>query len=511
MLSTINKKVIEEKSVNMVDLIKEAKQILQKQVVVERFPAVLNTASLPASVIEFDLSKQDMDWGFVIMAIKDNHITVIYPEERVMVVGERMFLQEVKKPGTYKTLIKEWEPHNHYFHQICAKIDKTNLSTLSNIELHKIYHEFITQFRTVWALPLTATPFAYYVDKKWTPKLHQLYSKEDFAKFMILSTPTASSLVKQEEVELVKFRVEMDVRAVTTLAELKNNAPLLYLKLQQHAEKYHWLENTYREAKRLNIEHFFKKCMEIHHPQDLLLNMEQETEECIRKQKSLNKNNNFTPKERVLAKLIAEATTLQDLRKRNNLIGNYYMFGFLKELSKRNGYGFEELCHTTFRETEDLLVGQKITPEILKSRTKCMVHLMNTNEEVILNGKEAEELYDYIEKSLHPVDVNEIKGTIACPGKAKGIARVVMDVNKINTFNQGDILIASMTRPEYTPLMRKAGAIVTNEGAVTSHAAIVSRELKIPCIIGTKIATQVIKDGDLVEVDADKGIVRKIK
>ena len=57
----------------------------------------------------------------------------------------------------------------------------------------------------------------------------------------------------------------------------------------------------------------------------------------------------------------------------------------------------------------------------------------------------------------------------------------------------------------------KAGAIVTDEGGLTSHAAIVSRELKIPCIVGTKIATKILKDGDIVEVDAENGIVRKIK
>jgi pyruvate,water dikinase len=65
-----------------------------------------------------------------------------------------------------------------------------------------------------------------------------------------------------------------------------------------------------------------------------------------------------------------------------------------------------------------------------------------------------------------------------------------------------------MTRPEYISAMKKAAAIVTDEGGITCHAAIVSRELKKPCIIGTKIATKVLKDGDLVEVDADKGIVK---
>ena len=73
------------------------------------------------------------------------------------------------------------------------------------------------------------------------------------------------------------------------------------------------------------------------------------------------------------------------------------------------------------------------------------------------------------------------------------------------------VLVTSMTRPEMVVAMEKAAAIVTDEGGITSHAAIVSRELKIPCIIGTKVATKILKNGDLVEVDAFKGIVRKIK
>ena len=68
-----------------------------------------------------------------------------------------------------------------------------------------------------------------------------------------------------------------------------------------------------------------------------------------------------------------------------------------------------------------------------------------------------------------------------------------------------------MTRPDYAIILNKATAIITDEGGLTCHASIVSRELGIPCIIGTTIATKVLKDGDLVEVDATEGMVRKIK
>lgn len=104
--------------------------------------------------------------------------------------------------------------------------------------------------------------------------------------------------------------------------------------------------------------------------------------------------------------------------------------------------------------------------------------------------------------------VTELKGQIGCKGLVTGTVRVILNATRADHFKQGDILVAGMTRPEYVPLMKLAAGIITDEGGITCHAAIVSRELKIPCIIGTKVASKVLKDGDMVEVDADKGIVR---
>ena len=84
-------------------------------------------------------------------------------------------------------------------------------------------------------------------------------------------------------------------------------------------------------------------------------------------------------------------------------------------------------------------------------------------------------------------------------------------MDSIEKFQEGEILVASMTRPEYIPSMKKAIAFITDEGGITCHAAIIAREMKKPCVIGTKIGTKVLKDGDLVEVDANIGVIRIIK
>lgn len=101
-----------------------------------------------------------------------------------------------------------------------------------------------------------------------------------------------------------------------------------------------------------------------------------------------------------------------------------------------------------------------------------------------------------------------VKGQVAFPGKVQGSACLIFGPQHIGKVKPGNILVASATSPQFLPAMKIAGAFVTDVGGITSHAAIVARELKIPCIVGTKIATQIFKTGDMLEVDADKGIVR---
>lgn len=108
-------------------------------------------------------------------------------------------------------------------------------------------------------------------------------------------------------------------------------------------------------------------------------------------------------------------------------------------------------------------------------------------------------------------EVSEFKGQIAFKGKVQGIVRRTYSEKDANALLPGEILVASMTQPELMRGMMNAAAFITDEGGLLCHAAIIARELKKPCIIGTKIATKVLKDGDLVEVDAEKGVVRILK
>lgn len=116
--------------------------------------------------------------------------------------------------------------------------------------------------------------------------------------------------------------------------------------------------------------------------------------------------------------------------------------------------------------------------------------------------------------------VKTIRGIVASKGIVKGRVNVVLGPEKTRKFKEGEILVTTMTSPKFTIFLKKTAGIVTDEGGMLSHAAIVAREMGIPCVVGTRIATKVFKDGDLIGVEADpsttlgtgqgKGIVRKL-
>ncbi len=104
-------------------------------------------------------------------------------------------------------------------------------------------------------------------------------------------------------------------------------------------------------------------------------------------------------------------------------------------------------------------------------------------------------------------DVKTLKGQTAQTGRVIGKVRIVRTRQDMSSFLEGEILVSPMTDPSYLPIMKKAAAFITNEGGALCHAAIIARELKKPCVIGTKIATHALMDGDIVEVDGDQGRV----
>ena len=104
---------------------------------------------------------------------------------------------------------------------------------------------------------------------------------------------------------------------------------------------------------------------------------------------------------------------------------------------------------------------------------------------------------------------DQVQGMVACRGNVEGVVKIIKVAKDLDNFESGQIMVAEITQPKYVMAMAKAAAIVTDIGGITSHAAIISREFGIPCIVGTNNATKVLKNGDFVVVDAILGTVQK--
>ncbi|HLD75850.1 MAG TPA: PEP-utilizing enzyme [Candidatus Norongarragalinales archaeon] len=180
----------------------------------------------------------------------------------------------------------------------------------------------------------------------------------------------------------------------------------------------------------------------------------------------------------------------------------------LLEVAHRTQIALSLLRCAKSDEIESVLSGN-VTPEDLQRRHRCTVYRSLENGTELLAGKDASEFSNREFPDPEITDASQLIGQCAQPGNASGTVKIIDKAEHMDKMRDGDILVSIATTPEIVPAMKKAAAIVTEIGGITSHAAIVSRELGIPCLIGTKIATKWLKDGDQVEVDATHGVVRK--
>ncbi len=180
---------------------------------------------------------------------------------------------------------------------------------------------------------------------------------------------------------------------------------------------------------------------------------------------------------------------------------------FYKEICKRLRISTNQLRHYTENEMKSALLQRKADEEILNNRIANGVGIYtDTKTERLLTKEEFNELFKLTDGETKAA----VKMLCAYPGKTSGKVRIVKDNDDVKNFQQGEVLVSLWTCIDYLPAMKKACAFITEGGGITSHAAVIAREFKVPCIIGYKNATKVFKNGDEVEIDAEKLIMKKI-
>jgi phosphohistidine swiveling domain-containing protein/DNA-binding transcriptional ArsR family regulator len=214
---------------------------------------------------------------------------------------------------------------------------------------------------------------------------------------------------------------------------------------------------------------------------------------------------------------------------------NFNLLPLLYEIARRMGLSKKEVIYTTFEEMLGFLKnGTRVSRAMVRKRQKGWAVLMWKGRIRIITGfKEIIEAMERLRiisedkkgilagiepgtevakisgKRRVSEGVKELKGITAFKGRVSGRAKIVLDQNDFRKVREGDILIAPMTTPDYLSSLYKVAGFVVNESTMTSHAVLYAKALKIPAIVGTELATEVFRDGEKVELNATKGVIKK--
>jgi len=425
--------------------------------------------------------------------------------------------------------------YNQEFFIYAKDIRKEDIRRLTNKELSIIYTKWtkLLIYSHGWALPTT-----WFVDsdgedfsKLLLGKIQNIIkinkSKYNYAEiFSILTTPASPSFAIKEEIESLKIVklikkdaqakklfLQKDVKKIENNLDKINNK--ITKKIFNHFNKWRWVPYTYM-GPGYNLDYYLEIWSGVIRQKiDIdkeLKRLETEPERVKKQKYQLAKKLKISSADMHLFNIAADIIYLKAYRKDCWFHGCFVAENLYKEIGRRLGLSLNQVWMMGWWEVAPTLTKGKFNSETLNERIKFSVlHQVGEKGEIYTGKKAKIFLKSLTLEKIKIAPVDKLSGTAAYAGKVKGKVKIINLPEEMGKMEKGNIMVAHTTFPDLIPAMKKAAAIVTDDGGITCHAAIVARELKIPCVVGTKIATQVLKDGDLVEVDADKGIVKILK
>jgi len=386
--------------------------------------------------------------------------------------------------------------------RLSQRINKKNYLNKDWVYLKKDFDNFVYNYQ-VFSLSLLGYNLQHPVEDFFNNLLLGRFNFEN--DLAVLSSPVKENIYVKEQKSLLKLGLKIKRSKVyeDQSSELKND-------IREYLKKYAWIYYRGGEGKVPKEKDIFKQILKMGP------DFKQNLREISRNKKSLNNKSRALIKELRLNKkesrVVNIAKELVYFRTYRTDYLNWSFFNILpllSEMGRRLNLSLSQVLYSRINELSEARPQKKN----IINRRKNNYFIMTNNPNEIIFSDEPVEINNFKSKYLEEPEVasGDIRGRTAFSGIVKNRVCVINDKRDFRKMKENMILVTSMTTPDFIQVMKMASAIVTDEGGITCHAAIVSRELKKPCVIATKIATKALKDGDLVEVDADKGVVRIIK
>ncbi len=427
-----------------------------------------------------------------------------------------------------KQLYSAWQNDWDEYIKRSQRLLTYDLSKLSDKEFYSEFKEFYKSYLKVGSIAYIADSFMSTGETDWLEELFKKELKRLKVKdglvdtVRVLTCPIHLSFTLEEEFELIKLAVLVDRRFSGKLPALKSLAklePILYRFICRHQEKFYWIRNNYYHVEFINRNDIYRRIISLvctarkrHESMAQLAKKKAaELKEFRQRREQVLRRIPLSRYHRNVLEIARLFTKWKDVRKSGVYIGMYHFDKFLSEVARRTDLNRKEVNFLVFDEIKDVLFKKRISMSELKARMQQTFFAVTPKGYYIIGGRQAGPYFKYFMKGTLTANIKEFKGVPASSGAVRGRVHLIRKTDEMRFFKQGEILVTNQTTPEFVPIMKRAAAIITEQGGITSHAAVISRELHKPCIIGTKIATSVLKDGDLVEVDASAGVVRILK
>lgn len=474
----------------------------------QRFDACPHFMFFVGQAHHYGLQKTKYPWGqrIAFAGFSKNRADWYHSLEELQKTAATIMQEAKKNPRISEEMIAAFKEPEKRFYEECLKLKKIDLSKLTNEQLLGQYNALAEIYLQKLNASGLIDGFALSTDTLIASKIREFLEKNCSEKkfvpvFEVLTASTFLSFLQLEELALLK-----------TAQEIKNNPARKEQKIREHADNYFWIQNNYVKDNVLGIDFFekrFEEALALPSIEERIQKLESFSIENKRKKEELMVELGLPQEIRTLLKITDDFNYWQDERKKGTFWATHYFSLLLTEFAHRTGYSLEELKYCMPAEMESVLQKKLSKKELQQRFSYCMVLLNTEGFDVITDIHRILELDSIGTGKLSKPE--ELRGFTACLGTATGNVKIIESVEELHKIQEGDILVAVMTRPDYLPAMKKAAGFITDEGGITCHAAIVAREMQKPCIIGTKIATKILKDGDLVSVRANHGVVQVLQ
>lgn len=447
----------------------------------------------------------DFYYKLHISTLHNDYWDLYYFPEEFTALRNHYFTHIEKDKNYLQKHYQDWQESCRRLQEKISFLDdalaKTDFSKIKNA-----YKDFVEEYIFEYALAAPIQEACGFQPEQWiTPELEgyvKKYSLDYHETVALLTSPIVLSFITEEEIDHLQIAIKSKTSNIDRL-------------IKRHQEKYFWVQNNYADIQILGIDFFSEKVSEAaklpaSEIEAKIHELETAPANTQHKKENLFEKHHPSPLLKKYVEVVEKFAEMQDDRKLFVLRANHYHKLFLERVGQEFSQPLDNLWFYSWGELAKSISSKTFLPDSeIEKREEMIVAVESKNEKVILSGGEANFFYNQLQEDVGKVIT--FSGIVAQVGKAQGKVKIVLKNEDVGKVSEGDILVSSMTRPEMTPAMKKAAAFITDEGGITSHAAIIARELKRPCIIGTKIATKVLHDGDEVEVNADENIVNIIR